>query len=237
MEKVDTCELCNGTGFMKTSHGTLKLCACRYKNRDINRELNIPKRYWNVSLENYKPMNPSQDGALLVAKKFVQSFNEEEGRGITFVGSPGIGKTHIAVAVLKALYEKKRIKGVFFDTKDLIYRLKMAIDEGKDLKFIKAILNVPVLVLDDLGSERLSDWQRELISYIITYRYNNLKSTIVTTNFNLENEESNVKISQDLSARLGENVVSKLYEVNDLVIMKGEDLRKVKKVRFKLPPP
>nr|3ECC_A Chain A, DNA replication protein DnaC [Aquifex aeolicus] len=184
------------------------------------------KRYWNANLDTYHPKNVSQNRALLTIRVFVHNFNPEEGKGLTFVGSPGVGKTHLAVATLKAIYEKKGIRGYFFDTKDLIFRLKHLMDEGKDTKFLKTVLNSPVLVLDDLGSERLSDWQRELISYIITYRYNNLKSTIITTNYSLQREEeSSVRISADLASRLGENVVSKIYEMNELLVIKGSDLR------------
>jgi len=231
MEQTQTCDICKGTGFVKTEKGTVKLCECRYKRKDINKELNIPKRYWKASFETFRPDYPSQDTALMIAKRFAYSFNPEDGKGITFIGTPGVGKTHLAIATLKAIYEVKGVRGIFFDTKDLIYRLRRSMEEGKDIKFLNGILNISLLVLDDLGSERLSDWQRELISYIITHRYNNLKSTIITTNFNLEMEESNAKISYDLGTRLGENVVSKIYEMNEIVIIKGEDRRKLKKTK------
>ncbi|NPA32736.1 MAG: ATP-binding protein [Aquificae bacterium] len=233
MEKTQVCEQCFGTGFVKTQSGAVKPCACRFKRRDTNRELNIPKRYWSASFDNFIPAHPSQDTALLTAKRFVYEFNPDEGKGLTFVGAPGVGKTHLAVATLRAIYETKGVRGVFFDTKDLIYRLKFSMEEGKDTKFLSAILSVPLLVLDDLGSERLSEWQRELISYIITNRYNNLKSTIITTNYRLEpgENEASARISSDLSSRLGENVVSKIYEMNEVITLKGQDRRKLNKVK------
>ncbi len=226
MEKTYTCELCRDTGFLKTEKG-VKPCPCRYGQDDVNKLLRIPKRYWNVSFENYKPSHPSQSKALLIARKFAYTFNPDEGKGLTFVGSPGVGKTHLAVSVLKEIYKRKRIKGIFFDTKDLIYKLKMLMDEGKDIRFLNYILNHPLLLLDDLGSERLNDWQRELISYIITQRYNNMKSTIITTNYKLESEEPLSKIGYDLSSRLGDNVVSKIYEMTYVVVVGGVDRRKI----------
>ena len=220
------CEKCKDTGFVKTEEGKVKLCECRFKERDINRILNIPKRFWNVNFDNYVPETPSQSTALLKAKQFVFTFNPEEGKGLTFIGNPGVGKTHLAVAILKEIYNLKKIKGIFFDTKDLIYRIKILMDERKDLKLINYIINHPLLVLDDLGSERLSEWQRELISYIITQRYNNMKSTIITTNYKLEIKE-NGKIGQDLSSRLGDNVISKIFEMTEVITILGKDRRKL----------
>jgi len=226
MEKaVYQCEKCRDTGFVKTEGGKVKLCECRFKEKDVNRLLRIPKRFWNASLYNYIPETPSQHMALLKSKQFVYTFNPEEGKGLTFVGNPGVGKTHLAVAILKEIYNYKRIRGVFFDTKDLIYTIKFLMDEKKDFKLINHIINLPLVVLDDLGSERLSDWQRELLSYIITQRYNNMKSTIITTNYKLE-EKLNGSLGQDLSSRLGENIVSKIFEMTEVITILGADRRK-----------
>jgi DNA replication protein DnaC len=156
---------------------------------------------------------------------------------LTFVGPPGVGKTHLAVGVLKRIYREKGIRGIFFDTKDLIYRLKSLIEERRTNKAIKAILNHPLIVLDDLGSERLSEWQRELISYIISYRYNNLKSTIITTNFSLSGEEKKdrrlrrmtegIELPKALmSERLDPSTVSRIYEMSKVVYIVGKDKRK-----------
>ncbi len=226
MEKaIYLCEKCKDTGFIKTKEGRVKLCECRFSRRDVNKLLRIPRRFWNASLSNYIPETPSQSTALLKAKQFILTFNPEEGKGLTFVGNPGVGKTHLAVAVLKEIYHLKKVRGIFFDTKDLIYRIKILMDERKDLKLINYIVNHPLLVLDDLGSERLSEWQRELISYIITQRYNNMKSTIITTNYELE-RKGNGNLGYDLSTRLGENVVSKIFEMNEVITILGTDRRK-----------
>jgi len=226
MEKsVYLCEKCRDTGFVKTEGGSVRLCECRFKEKDVNKLLRIPKRFWNASLSNYFPETPSQHTALLKSKQFVYTFNPEEGKGLTFVGNPGVGKTHLAVAVLKEIYKHKRIRGVFFDTKDLIYTIKFLMDEKKDFKLINQLINLPLVVLDDLGSERLSDWQRELLSYIITQRYNNMKSTIITTNYKLEGK-LNGNLGQDLSSRLGDNIVSKIFEMTEVITILGADRRK-----------
>ncbi len=231
------CSVCGGTGFVK-KEGGVELCGCRFSEKDINRLLRVPRRFWSAELENYNPENPSEQDAYKEAYIYASSFDPSEGKGLTFIGPPGVGKTHLAVGVLKKIYREKGVKGVFFDTKDLIYRLKLLIEERKTGKAIKKILNHPLVVLDDLGSERLSDWQKELISYIISYRYNNMKSTIITTNFSLTGEEkSNKKVRRvagevDLpktliSERLGPSTVSRIYEMSNVIYIKGRDRRRV----------
>ncbi|EDP76361.1 ATP-binding protein [Hydrogenivirga sp. 128-5-R1-1] len=235
MEKV--CSLCGGTGFVKEDSG-VKLCECRFTKDDVNKLLRIPRRFWNAELDNYESENPSESEAYKEAYIFASSFDPEEGFGLTLVGPPGVGKTHLAVGVLKKIYREKGIKGIFFDTKDLIYKLKSLMEEGKTGRAIKAILNRPLIVLDDLGSERLSEWQRELISYIISYRYNNLKSTIITTNFSLSGEEKKdrkiKKLAEGIdlpkalmSERLGQSTVSRIYEMSKVVYIKGRDRRRL----------
>ncbi len=233
-----TCPICKGTGFVKKDGG-VGLCECRFSQQDINKSLRIPKRFWDAELENYKFENQSETIAYTEALSYAANFDPAEGKGITFVGPPGVGKTHLAVGILKKIYRDKGIRGIFFDTKDLIYRLKSLIEERKTNRAIKAILNHPLIVLDDLGSERLSEWQRELISYIISYRYNNLKSTIITTNFSLTGEEKKSKkirkvIGEDielpkalLEERLGPSTVSRIYEMTDVVYIRGRDRRRV----------
>ncbi len=222
------CERCKGTGFLKKEDGTVEFCPCRFESIDENRVLRIPRRFWHAELENYEPQTPSQHRAITESRSFVETFKPSEGKGLTLIGEPGIGKTHIAVGVLKEIFRKKRVRGIFFDTKDLLYTMKMLIDEKRDMKLLKSILGAKLIVLDDLGSERLSDWQREILSYIISYRYNNLKSTIITSNYRLrelkgENDSGTPKFL--LEDRLGANVVSRIYEMTKVILIKGEDRR------------
>jgi DNA replication protein DnaC len=225
------CERCGGTGFVKRGDGTVELCGCRFSREDVNKVLGIPKRFWEKELENYLPETEDEQDALVQARIFAETFGEEEGLSITFVGPPGVGKTHLAVGILKKIYREKGVRGFFFDTKDLIYRLKLLMEEGRTGRLIRRILDIPLVVLDDLGSERLSDWQREILSYIISYRYNNLKSTIITTNFPLENG-SGKTVGMRLAERLDPGTVSRIYEMGKVVHIRGSDRRK-KRVKLR----
>ncbi len=226
---TQSCSICGGTGFVKIKEGKgVELCSCRFSSEDVSRFLRIPKRFKDASLENFQERTTSHKNALLKVQAFLAGFDPEEGRGLTIVGPPGVGKTHLVVAVLKELYLSKRVRGLFFDTKDLLFTVKSHFDSGKYSKILKVVLNVPVLALDDLGSERLSDWQREVISLIITHRYNNLKSTLITTNYPIKvkgKSGEDIKVGDSLEERLGPSVVSRLTQMNITIFLKGEDLR------------
>jgi len=114
----------------------------------------------------------------------------------------------------KNIYRLKRVRSFFFDTKDLFYKLQSYSGSDKMNKLLNFLINVPLLVLDDLGSERLSDWRVEVLSYIISTRYNYLKSTIITTNYPLLRTEEE---GQSLEERLSPAIVGKIYQMNDLI--------------------
>ncbi len=210
------CPKCGGTGFTEKD-GLLTLCSCRYEGANLEKYLNIPPRFLNAEFENYVVVSPSQRSAYETCLYYVSTFDPKEGKGLTLIGPPSIGKTHLAVAVLKNVYRQKKIRGFFFDTKDLFYRLQgQPIDRYNRL--MNFVLKVPLLVLDDLGSERLSDWRIEVLSHIISYRYNFLKSTIITTNYNLKKQEEE-EVAKALEERLSPAIVGKIYQMNQIIYL------------------
>lgn len=210
------CPICKGTGFVDKGN-VVELCQCRFKEENFQRLLNIPKKFWSAELDNYQPISPAQRRALEVCKEFVLTFDPEEGKGITLVGPPQMGKTHLVVGILKALYRQKRVRGFFFDTKEMLFQLRFyaGSEEDKYSRMLKFLMKVPVLALDDLGNERLSDWSIEVLSLLITYRYNHQLSTLITTNYQLKKSEEDLLNS--LEERLSPGVVGKLFHMNEVV--------------------
>ena len=86
--------------------------------------------------------------------------NQAEGRGIYFCGDVGVGKTHLAVAVMNELISRKRVPALFVTVPELLDNMRGAYnDPGRDIdEWMDSVKNAELLLLDDLGAERANDW-------------------------------------------------------------------------------
>jgi DNA replication protein DnaC len=182
MSEDKVCPLCGGLGFILTPSGA-KRCKCLYESFDIGRFLNIPKRFRGARLKDLKGKIPSS--TLEALKFYLKNFPDfyKKGVGLLLVGPTGVGKTYTVCAVLKYIYERYRIRGHFVDTKELSLRLKASFSENGSAQLVESLIKYPILVLDDLGNEVLTDWYREILTGIISSRYNESRPTFITTNF------------------------------------------------------
>src|SRR5206468_2198623 len=107
---------------------------------------------------------------LLQVRAFVREFPVEDRPGLLLAGATGTGKTHLAVAALKSLIEKGH-QGVFYDYQNLLDRIRASFDHAagaSDREAYRAAMDAPVLLLDDLGSHRVTDWVEDTVTSIIT---------------------------------------------------------------------
>ncbi len=216
----------------------------------------VPPRYKLCSFETYDTVYPgasaSIDDALFIARKFTKGYPvATAGKGLLFTGSSGLGKTHLAVSILKTLIAERGATGYFWEHKELldklrsIYSLRTA---GAEDKLLKTVITCDVLILDDLGDITPSDWSWDTTSYILNSRYNENRSTIITTNlsnapglapiasnepFDRFSELRRAVTQETLGDRIGERMRSRLQEMCVVVEMQGEDFRqKIKRASF-----
>ncbi len=228
------CDYCNGTGWELVEDKGVRQCRCRLSGRrdQLLTSANIPKRYDGCSFENYIPHGNnfiadeifiSQSHALNDAQKLAREYPILD-IGLLFIGPCGVGKTHLAVATLRSL-ANKGISCLFCDFRDLLKEIQdsyNAVSNTSELRVLEPVYKAEVLVLDELGASKPTDWVRDTITQIINTRYNDKKVTIFTSNYLDESENSG---EETLTDRVGVRLRSRLYEMCKVVRIKGEDYR------------
>ena len=224
---TEVCEECFGTGTKLDPVKGAIPCPCRRPDRfkKLLAAARIPRRYVACSFENFKtaPGTP-QDHALLLARSLVNEYPAVE-RGLLFMGPAGVGKTHLAVAIIRGLIQKG-FAGIFSEFGALLKEIQDSynpISKSSEFKVLAPIYQTDVLVLDELGATVPTDWVRDTMYQIINKRYNDNKLTIFTTNYFDEQRSEKEQVLED---RISSRLRSRLHEMCTKVVMDGEDYRR-----------
>jgi DNA replication protein DnaC len=220
------CPRCQGSGWELVQGKGVRPCACRRVGRasSLAAASRIPKRYEECNFESYFPLNPSQEAALMYARRVADEYPNLE-IGLLFIGTCGVGKTHLAVAILKALLEKG-IPCLFYDFRDLLKEIQDSWNretQTSEMAILSSVYEAEVLVLDELGASKPTEWVKDTMTHIINKRYNDKKVTIFTSNY--LDEKAN-PYDESLSERVGERLRSRLHEMCKVVPLFGDDYRK-----------
>ena len=142
---------------------------CRCRAEDIQKKLleaaHIPHRYEQCSFSNYQPAanNGSQLRAFNYAFRLTREYPSID-RGLLFIGTCGVGKTHLSVAILRELIEKKGVSCLFYEFGSLLKEIQNSynpISQTSGLKVLTPVIEAEVLVLDELGATKPTDWVRD----------------------------------------------------------------------------
>jgi DNA replication protein DnaC len=222
------CRICFGTGMEVIQGRGARRCRCRTQNNQAKllEAARIPRRYDQCSLQNYYPVkgNGTQLRAFQYAWRLAREYPAVD-RGLVFMGPVGVGKTHLSVAILRGLVEKG-VACMFYEFGSLLKEIQNSynpISQTSELKVLAPVFDAEVLVLDELGASKPTDWVRDTMMQIINARYNDKKLTIFTTNY-LDGRRT--ERDETLEDRIGVRLRSRLYEMCKTVHIEGEDYRK-----------
>ena len=243
---AEVCPVCGGSGWKSSSlDRRVTRCECRLKSRadSLLASARIPKRYEHCELSNFEFDGPHRNlaAARMAACKFVEEYPLES-TGLLLIGSIGVGKTHLAVGIIKELILSKGIPSLFYDYRELLKEIQNSYNatvKVTELDVLRPVFQTEVLVLDELGAVKPTEWVWDTVSLILNTRYNHNRTTIITTNFPdlaererrsslraSDREAANYAATQEtLGDRIGERMRSRLHEMCRIVKMEGADFR------------
>ncbi len=233
-EQAADCPECDGTGWTTVSDdpgSAVRRCSC-YAHQGAERRLDtmlIPPRYRGVELANfslYNGIDGSLEEAKLIAEKFVAAFPNVEA-GLILEGPSGVGKTHLAAAILQTLVINHGVTGRFVDYRDLLRSIQDSynpVSESSEMEILRPVLSADILLLDELGTRRPTDWVRDTVTQILNDRYKHERITLITTNYG--DDDANASVPT-LAERIGPYARSRLYEMCRKVTMRGQDFREI----------
>jgi len=224
-------------------------CDCGMEDRAarVLERARVPKRYEHCDFESYSTdvgTTPSETRSLKEAKVYTQGFVRDypggSDKGLLLMGPSGVGKTHLAVAALKELIRRGH-QGLFCDYRELLKEIQASYNpasQSTEMAILEPVRTAEVLVLDDLGASKPSDWVRDIVGIVLNARYNEKRTTIITTNY-IDNPATDGEPARlpsgklvpptredSLEQRIGSRMRSRLFEMCRTVEVLAPDFRR-----------
>jgi DNA replication protein DnaC len=206
----------------------------------------IPGRYLDADLKNFSNFSGTGRQVSAQLSRWIENFVPGKSSGILLTGSVGVGKTFI----LSAIAKKLALNGVsvrFADFFQLLNELRESYSgDGKNATTLKPLHEYDVLIIDELGKGRNSEWEVSIADSLISERYNGNKSIVASTNYSLREGAGDVAQKQidiwstgsssanqmntdqfeSLVKRLGPRIYSRLKEMTVFLELSGDDFRR-----------
>lgn len=235
------CPICRGTGFIaedpsdhfsrrrRCTHGVLGEALARFN------RAGLPARFAAAASAPFRHRDEAQLVALSAALAVLRDFDRSvDNRGLVLHGPVGRGKTHLLAFLVRRLIFEKQATVRFVEFSHLLADLKASFDRGTPAAaLVDPLVEVDVLVVDELGKGRCTEWELTVIDELVSRRYNAGRAILASTNFepgaatgrrNPNNAMPAERVT--LADRVGERVYSRLREVCEFVDMPGSDYRR-----------
>lgn len=257
-ECQERCERCRGERFRieaRDGYDVAVPCSCTQSFRRVRafNDARIPAAYGQKLLasgaDDTAGFRDRGIASLSRAKVLVNRYQQmrldgDDGtgapRGLVLAGGPGVGKTHLVCALLRYLTLERGVGCRFVDYYQLLAHIRSTFDgQGHETEatILAPLVEIPVLVLDDLGKGQATAWEWTIVDQLITRRYNAGRVVLATTNFLLAEELDRRRQvvapggrrpregGESLEDRIGERLVSRLRETAEFALLDGADYR------------
>ena len=169
--------------------------------------LRIPAKFREARISTWQPDNGRPR---LAAQSYVVRWPPEKPL-LLFTGSKGVGKTHLAAGIVREVFDRHGQRGQFWPVVDLLDRFRATYDDDRATETIETVdqqlRQMAVLVLDDFGTHKSSEWAEERLFRLIDERYRDLRPLVVTTNLGL------MELPDRVKSRLTDSSTSTLVNV------------------------
>ncbi len=242
---VVSCAACLGAARVLVD-GQSKPCRDPSPRRLVNlfNEAGIPARYATARYEGFRNYSGNGRDVIMRIGQWLQTVDVSAPKGLLLGGPVGVGKTYLLVAMARHLVSRG-ISVKFVDFHQLLGQLKAAYSKDEsDETLLAPLLNVDVLVIDEMGKGRNTDWELTILDNLVMGRYNANKIIVGSTNyllkdaptksqsyqFDLEQSAQRTGFAADqfesLESRVGARIYSRLVEMCDFVTLSGDDYRR-----------
>jgi DNA replication protein DnaC len=214
--------VCDGSGWILGPEDVARPCECREQRLRRSRTRGvasvIPRKFRGVSFDRPPVSDMARDMKTRHVVADAQSYIDElddnlaQGRGKWLMGSPGTGKTTLGMLIAQAASAAGRSVGVYFAPK-LLTRIRQTYQasdsEDSYATFFERLVSVDLLYIDDLGSERRTDWVVEQLYALVNQRYEDQRAMLITSNAKDDTDEG----LRQLQEQIGPRTVSRLVEI------------------------